>query len=181
MSLKKWLDNARSVSLVQSVMPAALAVVLAIGKPGHHWCRHVSPGQVRAESRTLSFAHIQVSFLPRNLSLAQVLFQENVLGSTKSVCMGVLFCENVLVGTKCISLVISFYENVLSWAKIFLAPVFPRPRCSSTSDVRKNGWFTHDSMVFGRDVRKKRFIVHVTIVFRVRGKTLCITHRFSVV
>lgn len=37
MSIKKWLDNARSVSLVQSVMPAALAVVLAIGKPGFHW------------------------------------------------------------------------------------------------------------------------------------------------
>lgn len=36
MSLKKWLDNARIVSLVQSVMPAVLAVVLAIGKPGHH-------------------------------------------------------------------------------------------------------------------------------------------------
>ena len=103
-------------------MPAVLAVVLAIGKPGHHQRRHVSPGQVRAESRTLSFAHIQVSFLPRNLSLAQVLFQENVLSNTKAVCMSV-----------------SFRENVLTRTKIFLAPVFPSPRCSSTSDVRKNG------------------------------------------
>ena len=37
MSLKKWFDNARSVSLVQSVMPSVLAVVLAIGKEGFHW------------------------------------------------------------------------------------------------------------------------------------------------
>lgn len=37
MSIKKWCDNARSVSLVQSVMPSVLAVVLAIGKEGFHW------------------------------------------------------------------------------------------------------------------------------------------------
>jgi len=37
MGLKKWLDNARSVSLAQSLMPAMLAVVLAIGKVGFHW------------------------------------------------------------------------------------------------------------------------------------------------
>ena len=34
MGLKKWLNNARSVSLMQSSMPALLAVVLAIGQPG---------------------------------------------------------------------------------------------------------------------------------------------------
>lgn len=32
--VRKWLKNARSVSLVQSVMPAVLAVVLAAGSPG---------------------------------------------------------------------------------------------------------------------------------------------------
>lgn len=32
--IKTWMDNARSGSLVQSVMPAVLAVVLAIGMPG---------------------------------------------------------------------------------------------------------------------------------------------------
>ncbi len=37
MSIKKWLDNARSLSLAQSVMPAALAVVLAIGQDGFRW------------------------------------------------------------------------------------------------------------------------------------------------
>jgi len=36
---------------------------------------------------------------------------------------------------------------------------------NSTSGVRKNGWFTHDSTVFGHDVREKRFIAHVTMVF----------------
>lgn len=34
MGLKKWLNNARSVSLMQSSMPALLAVVLAVGQPG---------------------------------------------------------------------------------------------------------------------------------------------------
>ena len=34
MGLKKWLNYARSVSLMQSSMPALLAVVLAIGQPG---------------------------------------------------------------------------------------------------------------------------------------------------
>ena len=32
--VSKWLRNARSVSLMQSMMPAALAVVLAVGSPG---------------------------------------------------------------------------------------------------------------------------------------------------
>ena len=35
----------------------------------------------------------------------------------------------------------------------------------STSVVRKNGQFTHDSTVFGHDVRGKRFITHVSRVF----------------
>lgn len=33
----------------------------------------------------------------------------------------------------------NFYKYVLIGTKILLAPVFPSPRCSSTSDVRKNG------------------------------------------
>lgn len=37
MSLKKWLDNARSLSLAQSITPAVLAVVLALGQSGFHW------------------------------------------------------------------------------------------------------------------------------------------------
>ena len=33
-TVRKWIKNARSVSLMQSLMPAALAVVLAVGSPG---------------------------------------------------------------------------------------------------------------------------------------------------
>ena len=32
--VSRWLRNARSVSLAQSVLPAVLAVVLALGSPG---------------------------------------------------------------------------------------------------------------------------------------------------
>ncbi len=37
MALKKWLDNARSLALVQSVVPAVLAVTLALGQDGFRW------------------------------------------------------------------------------------------------------------------------------------------------
>lgn len=36
---------------------------------------------------------------------------------------------------------------------------------SHLRDVRKTGQFTHVSSIFGHDVRGKRFITHVTMIF----------------
>ena len=78
-------------------------------------------------------------------ALKHVLYGENVLGGTKSVCKGIWFRLKRLFGTK--------YLKRITENK-------PRGRKSRIFPVSKNARFTHDMANFGFVVRGKRFSTH---------------------
>ncbi len=74
MNSRNWFDNARSVSLVQSVMPALLAVALAVGCDGFSWI-----------SALLAVVGVAFAHLAMNLSDDYFDYKVDMLGDRDKV------------------------------------------------------------------------------------------------